>query len=137
MRGRDVVVPRYEAHGSWDVDESVGAVEDGQCRLMITHKPHLHVVFSPRKEELEWPVLFEFEHLQTMVFSHLPYLLGEYLSGDDFRHAVEEVGDDPVEHFDQEGKLLEDTAVKVVCKSRGIWSVQSEATESPPLWKVL
>ena len=118
------------------MDQSVGAVEDGQCGLVIAHEPHLHVVFPPGEEELEGSVLLEFQDLQTVVFGDLPYLLGEYLLGDDFRHAVEEVGNDPVEHLDEEGEFLEDAAVKVVRESGGIRSVQSEAAESSPLWKV-
>ncbi len=41
-----------------------------------------------------------------MIFSDLPDLLGKYTLGYDFRHAVEEVGDDPIEHLDQKGESL-------------------------------
>ena len=40
-----------------------------------------------------------------------------------FRHAVEEVGDDPVEHLDQERELLQYPAVDVVREAGGVRSV--------------
>lgn len=49
-----------------------------------------------------------------MVLCHVPDGFGKDLLGQDFGHAVKDIGDDPIKHLDQEGKLLQDAAVEVV-----------------------
>lgn len=52
---------------------------------------------------------------------------------EDLGHAVEEVGDDPVKHFDEKREFLKDTTMDVVGETRGIGSVHWNATASSPL----
>ncbi len=73
---------------------------------MCAHESILYVLLPPEKDKFQRAELFEFEDLEAMVFSDLPNLLGKYTLRYDLRHAVEEVGDDPIEHLDQKGELL-------------------------------
>jgi len=73
---------------------------------VCAHESILYVLLPPEKDKFQRAELFEFEDLEAMVFSNLPNLLGKYTLRYDLRYAVEEVGDDPIEHLDQEGELL-------------------------------
>ena len=64
----DVIVPGDEADSARDVDQSVGAVEDGECGLVARHEPMLNSVFGERKEETERTILLEFKDGETMGF---------------------------------------------------------------------
>lgn len=89
-----------------DVDQSVGTIEHCQCGLVPLHKPNLHVMLFPREQETRPAELLKFQDCQTMRLRHVYYRLIEYHLREDFRHAIEEVCDDPIEYLDQEWELL-------------------------------
>lgn len=131
-----MVVPGDEADGAGNVDEGVGAVEEGEGGLVAGHEPVLDAVFGHGEEEAQGAELLEFEDGEAVGFGNVPDGLGEDLLGYCLCEAVEEVGNNPVEHFDQKGKFLEDAAVDVVGEAGGIRGICRHSTKSPPLWKV-
>lgn len=92
VRWGDVVVPGYEAargtfsfvrtkefdgcylpNGTWNMDQCIRAVEDGQSGLVSVHKPVLHIMLRPWEEKAQPAELLEFQHRQAMIFRNLPY----------------------------------------------------------------
>ena len=84
---------------------------------MTFHEPVLYVVLFPREKKACPAKLFKFQNSQPIRLGNVYYRTREYSLGEDFRQAVEEIGDDPVKHFDEERKLLEYAAVEVICES--------------------
>lgn len=136
MRRSNVVIPGDKADGAGDVNKSVCAVQDSEGGLVAGHKPVLNAVFGQGEEEAKGPKLFEFEDGETVGFGDVPDGFGEDLLGDDLGEAVKEVGDDPVEHFDEEGEFLQDAAVDVVGETGGVGGVYCHPAASSPLWEV-
>lgn len=56
--------------------------------------------------------------------------------GDDFGQAVEEVSNYPIEHFDEEGKFLQDAAMDVVGEAGGVWSIHGQSAEFSSFWEL-
>lgn len=136
MGGSDVVVPGNKANGAGDMDESVSSIEHGERVLMARHEPMLNAVLGEWKEKTQGPELFESEDVETVSLGNFPDGLRKDLGGNDLGHTVEEVSDDPVEHFDQEREFLQSTAVDVIGKSGRVWRVHRQPAASPPLRKV-
>ena len=132
MRRGDIVVPGDEANCTRDMDESIGSVENSQCGLVTGHEPMLDGMFGQGEEEANRAKLLELENGQAMGLGNSPDGLGEDLLGEDLGHAVEEVGDDPIEHFDEKREFLKYATVDVVGKARGIGCVYSQPTASSP-----
>ncbi len=89
-----------------NVHQGVSSVENRQSGLVPVHKPLLHVMLRPWEEKVQPAELFELQHSQAMIFRNLPDRFGEYLLRENLGHAVEQICDDPVEHFNQERKFL-------------------------------
>ena len=135
MGRSDVVVPCYEADSTRDMDESVGSVEDGQSGLVTGHEPVLDAVLGKGEEEAERAVLFEFEDGETVGFGDVPDGLGEDLLRKYFCQAVEEIGNYPVEHFNEKGEFLQDAAMDVVGKAGGVGGIYGQPTASSSFWE--
>lgn len=101
-----------------NVYEGIGPVEKCQAVLVAVHEPLLDVMFIEWKQKGKDRLVLKPQNPQAIILRHAPQLvlLKDSLA-DNLGHAVEQVGDDPVEHFHQEGKLLQDTAVNVIGKS--------------------
>ncbi len=80
--------------------------------------------------------MLEFEDVQTKRLGYGPDRFGKDLLREDLGHAVEEVGDDPVKHFDEEREFLKNAAVDVVGKSRSIGCVHCHSTALSTLREV-
>lgn len=132
----DVVVPRNKTNSARYVDESISSVEHGEGSLMAGHEPMLNVVLGEWKEKAQGPELFELEDVEAVSLGDFPDGFRKDLGRYDLSHTVEEVRDDPVEHFDQERELLQDTAVDVVGKSGCVWRVHCHSAASPALRKM-
>ena len=68
---------------------------------MAVHEPLLNVEFAEGEEEGDPRELFDFEDCEGVVLGCGPDTFsGEDFVGEDCGHTVEEVVEDPVEHFD-------------------------------------
>lgn len=136
MRGCDVIVPDDESHGAGDMDERIESVEEGQEVLVAVHEPLLDVEFSDEEQEAEDAEVFEGEEGDGVGLGCGPdSLAGEDFVGEDCGHAVEEVVEDPVEHFDEEGEFLEEAGVEMVLEAGGVgYGDLPEAAARARLW---
>lgn len=88
------------------VDKSVGSVQHRQGLLMALHEPVLHAVLFDWEKKAGPAELLKLKDCQAVRLSDFYNGFCEYHLRKDLCQAVEEVGDDPVKHLDQEGKLL-------------------------------
>ena len=120
-----------------NVNQRVRAVEKGQGGLMSVHEPLLHIMLRVREEKAQPAELFDLQHSQAVIFRDLPYRFGEDFLRQNLGHAVEEICDDPVKHFNQEGKLLQDAAMQMVVELRGVWGMDDEPATSSTVRRML
>ena len=121
MIRRGVVVPADEEDCCGDVDEGVGAVEEGEEVFVAVHEEVLDVDFSEREENLRPRGVFGVQNRDAVRFGHFPEAVGgEELRGEEFRTGVESEVEDPVKHLDQEREFLDKAAVVVINESRGV-----------------
>ena len=66
---------------------------------MPFHEPVLDIVLFPWKKETQPGKLFQFQYRKTMSLSYINDTFVEDCTRYDFGQSVEEVGDDPIEHF--------------------------------------
>jgi hypothetical protein len=55
------------------VDQSIGAIEHSQRRLMTIHEPLLHTILCDRKQEARPAELLEIQYSQTMRLRNVYY----------------------------------------------------------------
>lgn len=71
-----------------------------------------------------------------MRLRHVYYRGCEYSCRDYLGHAVKEVGDNPVEHLNEERKLLQYPAMYVIRETGGIGGVDTQGEAFSSFWKM-
>ena len=100
---------------------------------MAVHEPLLHIQLPPREQEPKSTVFLECQDSQAVISRNINDFGGENRRGHDFCEAIEDVGDDPVEHLDQEWEFGEEAAVDVIGEAGGIRGVDCATAASPSL----
>lgn len=120
------------------MDQGIRSVENGQEGLVAMHKPLLHLELRDGPQEAQPRELLKLQHGQSVVLRHVPDArLGEDGLGKETGTAVKGIGNDPIEHLNQEGESLQDPAVDVAGKAGGVRGVYCGATDPPLLRRVL
>lgn len=119
------------------MDQGIRSVQNVQRGLMAMHEPLLHVEFFPREEEAQPTEFLEIQHLQAVGLRYVPHGFGKYHLRQNFGQTVKLIGDDPIKHLDQEGELLQESAVEVIGKACGVWGIYHDPTALPTSGKVL
>lgn len=88
------------------MDKRVGSVQHRQSILMALQEPVLHAVLFDREKKACPAELLKLQNCQAVRLSNFYYRFCKNNLRKHLCQAVEEVGDDPVEHLDQERKLL-------------------------------
>lgn len=112
------------------MNKSIHAVQYRQQILVAVHEPLLDVTLSYGEQPVDdRRKLLDLQYLYTMALSDFPNArLCKYALRYHCRHAVESVIYYPVEHFNQERKLLEHSTVPVLAESRSIWCMNDKTT---------
>lgn len=108
-------------HSARNVDERVDLVEEGHDGLVSSDEVPLQLDLRNRKENVEERVVLEVENPDAIILCLLGDLFatttihrGSYILG----HSIRGVVEGPVEHFHEEGILLQDSAVEMVGEAR-------------------
>jgi len=96
---------------------------------MVVHEPLLYVQLVKEKAAEQSPSL-KVQHSKSMAFGNFPDAsISEYLLRQDGSHAIEQVVDDPVEHFQQEREALQYSAMHVVSESGCVGCFEGKAEQ--------
>ena len=144
MRRSCRVVVCDEAGRGRDMDQGISAVENRQeprspvSELGTVEEPALNAPFQPsfRPASVAGPEDgFELKNVETVVLCGVPHLLTPAIVqlGKEVRQAVETKCDSPVEHFNEEGELLEDAGVQVLRELGSVWCVDAEKAKERSL----
>ena len=97
------------------MEEGVGPIQDRQHGLVAFSEEGLHSNLAHGEQEAKGTILLKVQNSNTVALSHLPHSIsGKDEAADTLDADVEEQVDGPVEHLNQEGKLLYEAAVGVV-----------------------
>lgn len=105
------------------MDERVDLVEEGHDRFMSNNEILLELSLRNRKENVEKSIVLEVEYPDAVVLCHGGDLIATtaiYRRSHILGHCIRDVVEGPVEHFHEEGILLQDSAVEMVGEARRI-----------------
>lgn len=107
----------YVRYGAWDMDQRVDLVEEGHHLEMAIQEELLEADFGNGEEYVERSIVLEGQDVDAVFLSQLSYLIAAHprvqRDADLLREGVCDIVQGPVEHLDQEGKLLQDPAGEV------------------------
>lgn len=110
------------------MDERVGPIQNRQHGLVVFSEEGLHIDLAHREQEAKGTLLLKVENCNAVALGHLPHpIRGKDEPADALDADVEEQVDGPIEHLNQEGKLLYEAAVGIVGVSRRVGRVDDGA----------
>jgi len=119
------------------MDPRVHPVENRQQVMVSMYKVVLHINLSQRKQKTQRTVLLDCEKGNPMVLRRLPNTITrEDNLGKGLHAGVEGEIQGPVEHLDQEGELLDASAMPAMRVARGIGRLKRHAAAVSPLGRV-
>ena len=102
---------------AWDMNQRVDLVEEGHNLEVPIQEELLEADLGDGKEESERGVVLDGQDIDSVLLSQLSHLVASIFrvqrDANLLRHGVCGVVEDPVEHLDQEGELLQNPAGKV------------------------
>ena len=117
----------------------IDTVQEGDSRQMSTEKPSLKVSFLDRKQEAQPRLVLNIQNEHAVVLCEVAQavVVREKRLSNGLGKRVEQEVHNPIEHFNEEGKLGEDPAVDVVGKARRIWRSQDHTATVALLRRIL
>lgn len=105
---------------------------------MAMHEPLLNRPLTDWEQETQQAFLLGLENSDAVCLGNIPDTRAckKPLRGDGCE-SVEGIVDNPVEHFYQKGKLLEEATVYVVPEPGRVWSFEDHATAITLLGRIL